>query len=423
MRLVCGPPGFVSPDGEGDLCVDLYAQPQSPGRACAGEAARRRILGAGLRCDQRAWDLLSVALSVVTADFAVLRSDSPDGWTREIELDIAVGDHTFWNHHAARFADALRFLTTDRWFLRFRAGGFSATVPSREQRPAADSVVLLSGGLDSLVGAIDLTDAGHRPLAVSQVVRGNAHTQSHFAASVGGIRHLSLSHACRTPADREPSQRARSLGFIAFGVLAATALARYREGAEIPLYVCENGFIALNPPLTGARIGSLTTRTTHPEFLGRIQAILDDAELRVRLENPYADKTKGEMLQRCANQPLLRAEASNSTSCGRFLRLGYRQCGRCIPCQIRRASFLAWGSPDMTDYLYDPIGNPGKDFSRYDDVRAVAIALAAVGARGVRAWLRNSVSSQFISNPPELISMVERAMAELRDFHLHVGVT
>ena len=29
----------------------------------------------------------------------------------------------------------------------------------------------------------------------------------------------------------------------------ATALARYHEGKDVTLYVCENGFISINPPL------------------------------------------------------------------------------------------------------------------------------------------------------------------------------
>ena len=424
MKLFCAPPEFASPEPTHDLAVDLYAQPQARRRACAGEAARKTILRCRFVCDQRAWDFMSIALSVVTADFAVSRRHSPDGWTREIVLHIAVGDHTFWNHHADYLASTLGYLTTDRWSLHFHPGGVPANVPGQPHFPSEDSVVLLSGGLDSLVGAIDLAASGRSPIAVSQVVKGNVGDQNRFAASIGsGLRHLSLSHASHSPGERETSQRARSLGFLAFGVLAATALARYHEGESIPLYVCENGFIALNPPLTGARIGSLTTRTAHPEFLGRIQRVLEAADLRVQLTNPYAAQTKGEMLQACADQPLLRTEASNSTSCGRFLRHGYRQCGRCVPCQIRRASFLAWGVSDTTDYQYGTIGNPGSDYSAYDDVRSVAVALANINAYGIRSWLGNAVSSPFIESRPTLLSMVERAMGELRALHQTLGVS
>ena len=153
MRLVCGPRGFALRGRPADLAVDLYSQPRTQDRASAGEAVHRQIIGSRLRCDRHAWDLLSIALSVVTADFAALRSASPDGWTREFELDIAVTDPSFWNTHALPLARALAFLTTDRWTLRFHGGGMDAPVPAVPQRPPQDSIVLLSGGLDSPRGS------------------------------------------------------------------------------------------------------------------------------------------------------------------------------------------------------------------------------------------------------------------------------
>ena len=210
--------------------------------------------------------------------------------------------------------------------------------------------------------------------------------------------------------------------FLAFGVLAATALARYREVAAVPLYVCENGFIALNPPLTGGRIGSLSTRTAHPEFLGRLQQILDAAGLHVRITNPYATCTKGEMLLQCTDQALLRALAPTSTSCGRFQRFSYRHCGRCVPCQIRRAAFLASDVPDTTEYVYENLGRPDSDHSGFDDVRSVAVALAVVRMQGVQAWARRALASPFIDNRLELLAMAERALEELRDLHRAYGV-
>src|SRR5690606_8283576 len=81
---------------------------------------------------------------------------SPDGWTRELDLEVAVADPDFWNSQADAISQALAFLTTDRWHVRFHPGG--ALPPSADQpvRPEEDSIVLLSGGLDSLIGGIDL---------------------------------------------------------------------------------------------------------------------------------------------------------------------------------------------------------------------------------------------------------------------------
>lgn len=424
MRLACGPDGADLPGGDDIMCVRLYGQPQRVGSGSAGEAVKSEIQRKRLDPAPRAWDLLSIALSVVAADFAVLRDNSPDGWTREIELDIAVADAPFWTTQAAALAQALAFLTTDRWVLRFHEGGILPSPPRPPVRPPEDCVVLLSGGLDSLIGAIDLVSTGHRPFAVSQTVRGDGEKQTDFAEKIGGgLGHLQLNHNANVPGRNEDSQRARSLVFITFGVIAATSLLAYQNGVEVPLYVCENGLIAINPPLTGARLGSLSTRTAHPEFLGRLQKVLDSAGLRVRIVNPYATKTKGEMLKECADQSLLHEEAVRSTSCGRFQRFNYRQCGRCVPCQVRRAAFLAWDpSMDTTDYFYKPIGKNDADHAGFDDVRSVAIALAAIKADGAEAWLGHALVSPFITDRPALIGMLERGIQELRKLHQHYGI-
>jgi len=172
----------------------------------------------------RAWDFLSIALSVVAADAASVRTLSADGWAREYELDVAVGDPDFWGGQALHIEQALAFLTTDRWQLHFHAGGQLPPVPRGSAEPEDDCIALLSGGLDSLVGVIDLAASGLRPMAISQIVRGDAAKQESFAAGVGGgLTHVQFNHNAEAPGLEENSQRARSLAFIAFGVIAATA--------------------------------------------------------------------------------------------------------------------------------------------------------------------------------------------------------
>lgn len=419
MRLVSGPETFMLPGSENTLRVILYGQPISMAQGSAGDAAMGEILRRRLEPAPRAWDLLSIALSVITADFAELRTRSPDGWTREFELDIAVADPIFWRTQANALSKALGFLTTDRWTLRFHSGGILPPLQREALRPEENCVVLLSGGLDSLVGAIDLVSDGHKPFAISQTVRGDAEKQVEFAARIGGgLNQLQLNHNAHSPGIQEASQRARSFIFITYGVLAATALQKYHDGDNVPLFVCENGFIAINPPLTGSRLGSLSTRTAHPEFLGRLQGILDAAGLHVGIENPYAHKTKGEMLRDCRDQDLLAREAARSTSCGRFQRFNYRQCGRCIPCQVRRAAFLAWGNgQDSTGYVYESLGRNNNEYAGFDDVRSVAIALAATQVDGPESWFGHALSSPLIGDRAGLRAMLERGLTELRALH------
>src|SRR5215207_38813 len=427
MRLVCAPDGYALPKN-GALSVILYGQPGTieegrSARGSAGQAAKNDFLRAGLEAAPRAWDFLSIALSLVTADLAGRRSESADGWTREFDLTVAVADPAFWSTQAAGLETALKFLSTDRWRLTFVSGGLQPAPPRESVRPKEDCVVLLSGGLDSLIGAIDLARAGRKPFAVSNIVRGDGDNQSAFAAAIGGgLRHLALNHNATPPWTKEASQRARSLIFIAFGVLAATSLAAYHDGGEVPLYACENGFIAINPPLTGARLGSLSTRTAHPEFLNRTQDVLAAAGLRVRIVNPYEHETKGEMLKVCADQLLLKAHAVQSVSCGRYRVYNYKHCGRCVPCQVRRAAFLAWGEPDTTFYKFAPLGKNDPDHANFDDVRSVAMAIAEVKTDGLDAWLGSALAYPKMGDPAPLRDLVERGLEELAALHKQCGV-
>ena len=425
MRLICAPKSFPFEADSKALQVVLYGPRDSkhPERANVGALVKRRFVLEKLAVDPRAWDFLSLSLSVVTADFAEPRDYSPDGWTREFDLTVAVTEPDFWMSHASHIETALGFLTTDRWCLRFIAGGEAYEAPANRKLPPEESVVLLSGGLDSLIGAIDLVRAGKKPLAVSQLVRGDAEKQAQFAKKLGPLKHLVLNHNATTPEQQTTlSQRSRSLIFIAFGVAAATTLASYEAGGEIPLYICENGFIAINPPLTAARLGSLSTRTAHPLFLGRIQNVLDACGLRVRLDNPYRYQTKGEMLASCVDQPVITELAATSTSCARFLRYGYRHCGRCMPCQIRRAAFLNWGVPDTTVYAFEDIGKSGPEYSGFDDVRSVAMAIAQVASEGLDAWMGSSLSRALLTDVSPLKAVVGRGLKELEVLHRKYNV-
>jgi hypothetical protein len=148
-----------------------------------------------------------------------------------------------------------------------------------------------------------------------------------------------------------------------------------------------------------------------------MQQLLDDAGLRVRIENPYAEMTKGEMLTECLDQPLLMREAPISTSCGRFQRFNYQHCGRCVPCQIRRAAFIAWDVDDTTSYVYEDLGKPDEDHAAFDDVRSLAIARLSVQEDGLDRWLGPALSSPLIKDRAGIRAMLQRGLDELGSLH------
>ncbi|TSC63973.1 MAG: hypothetical protein G01um1014106_307 [Parcubacteria group bacterium Gr01-1014_106] len=400
----------------------LKAEAEKRQFASAGAAVIEDVKRARLRPVPRAWDLLSFAFSIVVADFAVLRSKSPDGWTRELDLVVGVNDPAFWKSQKQLVESMMRFLTTDCWTFEFAKAPFD--VPSEKvKRPTEECVTLLSGGIDSLVGTLDLVAQGSKPLAVSQIVLGEAEKQSLFAKEIGaGLRHLQLNHNASSPGENERSQRSRSLIFLTYGTLAATSLRSYEQGGTIPLYVSENGLISINPPLTDARLGGLSTRTTHPVFMALVQQLLENAGLRVELRTPYRFRTKGEMLSECRDQEYLRKRAHEAISCGRYRRYGFRHCGRCVPCLIRRAAFVRWKQKDKTDYVYSELRRDDPDHARYNDVRSAALALATIEDEGLDSVLGASLASDLIEDKAAYREVVERGMKELKKFLNRAGV-
>ncbi len=423
MRIAAAPLDFGFDDGTAaaDLEIVLYGHADVPQRAGIGSQIPDVIRRRKWRPTYRAWDFLSIALAVQAVDVSVTRDGSPDGWTRQLDLAISVIDPDFWSTQASRINGLLRFLTTDIWNISFQQGGLKPPPPKKVNYPQQDCVSLLSGGLDSLVGGIDLTKQGRKPLFVSQVSNGDKEKQTYFAKMLGGA-HFQLNHVADAPEDSERSQRARSIVFFAYGVLAATSFLNYARGITIPLYVCENGLISINPSLTPMRLGSLSTRTTHPVYLAGIQEILKNAGIDVSISNPYQFATKGEMLKNCTDQDMLRKLASHSTSCGRFARNGFKHCGRCVPCIIRRASFHAWGQQDLTTYRYKNLGKDDGDHAGFDDVRALRMAGEIAASKQFNGWVGASLASALIGDPAPLKATVARGLKEVKDFLIDSGV-
>lgn len=247
-----------------------------------------------------AWDFLSVALGVIAADSFVKRADAADGWTRQIALTVEVLNPSPWRSVRNELVETLRFLTGDLWDIDFEGKGPSLPPPKRKRwkDSGSDCVCLFSGGLDSLIGTLDLTAAGRAPYLVSCAYPKDAEKQTSLIRQLGIRRNRCFSGNPDPRWDHanETSMRARSFLFLAMGTLIASTL-RPADDDPVDLYLPENGFISLNVPLSARRLGSLSTRTTHPHFLTGVDKMLKAIGICVTIKNPYQFKTKGEMIQ------------------------------------------------------------------------------------------------------------------------------
>lgn len=414
----------------GTIPVLLYGSGVAPeGAGRVGAHAFRAVQRLDQPISPVASDFLTLALAVTAAETFVSRSEAADGWTRQLDLVVPLRDPARWLPVTDRLADTLRFLTGDDWSLELNGWGPSAPPPGNRRDSihvaGHDGVCLFSGGLDSAIGAIDLTARGRRPLLVSHTYRDDGPKQEQI------LDRLPRPAPSRFPAAACPrggatdqpdtTMRGRSLNFLAFAAVAASALRNGGHDADVEIIVPENGFIALNPPATLRRLGSLSTRTTHPHFLGRMEGILREVGLPVRLVNPYRHMTKGEMIRSCADQDILRRIAATSVSCGKWKRTRM-QCGKCVPCLIRRASFHAAGwASDPTEYsdlganlatlLAEGTAEQRGDLMAL--LRAVEIVETPELER--RVWLTGPLPLATADRTPYL-DVARRGLREVRDF-------
>jgi 7-cyano-7-deazaguanine synthase in queuosine biosynthesis len=362
----------------------------------------RVLYDAQLTPSEDALDLLLVGAAVFGADTHVSRDHtSQNNWTREISLSLPVSDLEKWNEVRPILERALRFLSGDFWTLSFRRRPAGIAEQVKKSKAKAKSgytcVSLFSGGLDSYIGAIDLLEQKENPILVSHSwVTGASHHQQTCLQKLDEEypeRTLHLPGRINFSADampdvvKENSERSRSFLFFSMAAVAASSLG---EGTII--WVPENGLISLNVPIDFLRLGSLSTRTTHPFVIARFNDILGALGIFARLKNPYAHKTKGEMVTDCLNPALLGRTITDTMSCsspgkGRWQGLGPGHCGHCVPCIIRRASLQDVAGGDPTAYALADLRARKLDSNKAegDHIRSFQLAITKLGRSESRA--------------------------------------
>jgi 7-cyano-7-deazaguanine synthase in queuosine biosynthesis len=350
-------------------------------------------LTAGLAVPDPAQDLLNLAGAVYCADRVTPR---PAGWSRDLVIEFPVTDETPWNEVDESLAQALSFLSGDTWQLTplatsVQQGSFGGV---GEPADPVDAVCLFSGGLDSFAGAVDLLAEGRRVCLVGHYEGGQApKTQDHlfrrlvqrYGEDRVVLRQLFLRPAPLSgdqlrplPDLKESSTRSRSLLFLAAGLAVAAGY-----GPEVPLYIPENGFIGINVPLTAARFGSFSTRTTHPYFMATLEACLTGLGITNRIVNPFRLMTKGEIVATSRDPDTMRALARATLSCAhpeaaRYAEREQGNCGYCFPCLIRRGSLFRVGLDEPGDYAFDVLSEDDELVNeRGSDLRALVRSLSS----------------------------------------------
>lgn len=379
-------------------------------------------------------DFIDLSLCAYVSDQLIPRDDHGYyKWNRFYKLYVPVTNLSKWKSLKNEIETFLSFLSGDKWEIHFRQRiKYNEKIQRKENE--IEATCLLSGGMDSFIGASDLLGSGVKNIAlVSHHKMGNSgekstqenlvlHLQNEYSTSSIIPNYFYVQAQKNSNFTGESSQRARSIIFIALGLAVANSYSN-----DIPIYIPENGLISLNVPLTKSRYGSHSTKTTHPYFINAVNTLFEKLAIGNRLINPYRFYTKGEMLINSQNVNFIKKHIYKTISCskaGHYIQWYGRKelhCGHCTPCIIRRAA-MKKGNIDkfQGNYVRDVLSDtfrPSEASSR--DLIAFKIAIERMNqSNGPRIFelLKSGTIPGNADDINKYVEVYERGMSEVKDF-------
>ncbi|HOC00749.1 MAG TPA: 7-cyano-7-deazaguanine synthase [Verrucomicrobiota bacterium] len=301
-------------------------------------------------------DMLEIGAYVYSADQAVSRGGPKQrrhgsDWYRNFELHIPVRRLDIWTRPAVQKAlsETLNFLSDDRWDFKFaqltREIPINLLIDFNRDGPwfPPDEVMLFSGGLDSLAGAVDglvnhgrkLALVSHRSVApVDSRQREIVRRLQALGGRGGQAVHIPVWVNRRGATGSDTTQRARS---FLYAMLAA-AVAIMHDMDRICFY--ENGITSINLAPVEQVVGARASRTTHPRTLHGYARLLTAVTGRpFEVDNPYFWKTKSDIVRviKEAGQSEL-VGLSKSCTHTHGTTKEHPHCGVCSQCVDRRIS-------------------------------------------------------------------------------------
>jgi 7-cyano-7-deazaguanine synthase in queuosine biosynthesis len=311
-------------------------------------------------------DLAEVAAYIYQADKGIRRGEG-DRWTRSFSMLIPVRRLESWNKLNPQLSRTMFELTGEQFDFHFVARHGTGESPGKEtqsgaeKKSASDCVCLFSGGADGFAGVVELESMKRWPALVSHYVSNlkpiqQKQVQSFNTAFDRDFEHLQFRVSPQNIKQKtkhpftvvENTQRSRSFLYLAIAAIVAF------ERKMDELFICENGVLAINIPLTPARLGSRSTRSAHPHFLKQFQEFISQLfGAQITIRNPFLFKTKKEIIE-VVVQKELKKQLRHTVSCWGFPRRtmdtpNTNHCGYCLPCIHRRVAFIAAGYEQWDD--------------------------------------------------------------------------
>ena len=273
-----------------------------------------------------------------------------------------------WSSKPVRSAlcDTLGFLSDDEYEFTFKKLAEPPPVDQYLDFGAGDvtgfqaeEVLLFSGGLDSLGGAIQEVIADKRSIALVSH-RSSPKIDNRQRALLQDLKkhgpprqpfHVPVWINKEKALGREYTQRTRSFLYASLGAV----IARIFDLWRIRFY--ENGVVSINLPISPQVVGGRATRTTHPQVLNGFSEIFSAIfQKPFAVENPFCWMTKAEVVKSIRDRGCgdLIKHTVSCTHVWEMTKLK-THCGTCSQCIDRRFGTLSAGCSDSEDpeEMYD----------------------------------------------------------------------
>ena len=402
----------ISEDPARDLRLRLSGRPGHGNITLRIEDVHSKLFSS---VPSRFHDLLEIATYVYSADQVIRRGADDvdtfgDGWRRDLHFVVPVRDPDFWSSAQVQdtLCSTLGFLSDDQY--RFDFVKLDQEHPFQQYLQFDDTqqvygkpeqVVMFSGGLDSLAGAIDeVVNQKRRVLLVthkstSKLNKRHRTLEQMLAEKAGdNVPHrISVRVHKAKELNHEYTQRSRSFLYVSIGA----TIARMLNLKSVRFY--ENGVISLNLPVCAQVVGGRATRTTHPRVMKGFQDLLSlVAGEPFTVENPYIWKTKADVVKIITDagcHDLIK----HSMTCTHTWEMTnqHTHCGGCSQCIDRRFAILA-AKADQ----HDPVEHYKVDvFTQSRDKGEDKIMAAAYLERANQVKNLTDVT-QFVSSYPDV---------------------
>jgi len=267
----------------------------------------------------------------------------------------------WWTNHIKFFEDIYYYLTNNTIEIKLKEVK-GPILNYKERKSNYNDLVLFSGGLDSLIGILYLSQKGENFVLshtkTSKNMFGKAKALYNLSKTLKQFPLININAQFKAHSIKPESPQTRTLLFI----LNSIPICEFYGINNIKIF--ENVALMVNPPISPYAI---PTKTTRPELIIAFNKFFKDfLDFKLKIELPFRFYTKAEIIAAFkSSQEIM----TKSYSCFNY-RGKTKMCGKCYGCFIRMISLSANSIIEPYNYIsnilkYKKYPNKQSDYDKF----------------------------------------------------------